>query len=261
MKVCTLMSGSSGNAIYIETAKSRVLIDAGQTGKCVAQALEQACGISPKTLDSILVTHAHRDHTQGVGILSRRFGLPVYATEGTWYEMDSLIGPVRPEHKRVIGQDKWEIGDLAIQIFPTSHDALESVGYVIEHESKRLGIATDSGVFTTRMNKELQDLDCLILESNHDTGMLKNGPYPWPLKKRIASIHGHLSNESAGDALARVIGGRTKNVILAHLSEENNRPKLALETVKEILRNRRICLDQVNITVASRYIPGAVLEI
>ena len=262
MKISTLMSGSSGNAIYIETGKTKVIIDAGQAGKRLSHALEEGCGVKACELDAILVTHAHRDHVLGAGIMSRRYDLPLYATEGTWCEMESIIGKVATERRFYIDTKKtWEIGDLKIESFPTSHDALESVGFICSNGKKRLGVATDSGVFTTRMTNALQDLDCLVLEANHDVDMLNGGPYPWSLKKRIASTLGHLSNKDAGQALLKICGEKTKNVILAHLSEENNKPSLALKTVVETLKDHQISLADVNIKVAPRHQPGPMLSI
>lgn len=262
MRITTLISGSSGNALYIETKQTRILIDAGQSGKCLSGVLQEGCGLEPGQLDAVFVTHAHRDHILGVGVLSRRYGLPIYATEGTWMEMEPLIGPICPERKEVIGVEKClEMGDIKIESFATSHDALEPVGYLCSGEGEHIGIATDSGVFTTRMGRKLQNMDCLVLEANHDPQLLMKGPYPWPLKKRIASILGHLSNEKAGQALLRTIGPRTKKVILAHLSEENNRPSLAVETVNNMLKEAQVDLGEVDIMVAPRYRPGPRINI
>ncbi|MBZ4655080.1 MAG: hypothetical protein JG781_2437 [Peptococcaceae bacterium] len=262
MNVCTLRSGSSGNAIYIETEQTRVLIDAGLSGKVLANAASQACGVDLAALDALLITHAHRDHILGAGVLARRYKLPVYATEGTWCEMSPLIGPVPPGQQYIINTDvTWEIGDLKIGAFPVSHDALEPVGYILGNGERTLGVATDSGVMTSRMEKHLRNLDVLILEANHDVELLRTGPYPWSLKKRIASILGHLSNESAGQALLRTLGGKTKKVILAHLSEENNKPALALKTVQEELALNQVNLAEVDIFVAPRYEPSPRIKI
>jgi phosphoribosyl 1,2-cyclic phosphodiesterase len=262
MKICTLMSGSSGNAIYIESGKNKILIDAGQSGKALAQALDETCGISPDMLDAVLITHAHRDHVAGAGVMSRRYKLPLYATEGTWQEMEPLVGNIAPERKRFIESgDSLEIGDIKVETFPTSHDALEPVGYICTSGRKSAGVATDSGVFTSRMARMLVNLDCLVLEANHDPELLINGKYPWPLKRRISSVLGHLSNQDAGQALLKTLGERTRKVILAHLSEENNRPGLALDSVEEVLRIHKVELEDVDIAVAPRYNPGPVVRI
>jgi phosphoribosyl 1,2-cyclic phosphodiesterase len=256
------MSGSSGNSIYIETSRAKVLIDAGNSGKAIALALNEACGKSLCDLDALLITHGHRDHIMGAGVLARKYKMPVYATEGTWSESGPLIGKIEQEQKRYINVEKsLEIGDLKIEAFPLSHDSIEPVGFHLAEGVKSLGIATDSGVYTSRMEKMLRNVDCLVLEANHDLEMLKNGPYPWPLKKRISSILGHLSNESAGQALLRTLGGNSKHVILAHLSQENNKPSLALETVIKTLEESQFSLDDVDITVAPRYKPGAEVVI
>lgn len=262
MKISTLISGSSGNAIYIETEQSKVLIDAGQTGKGLTKALEEGCHIQPGELDAIFITHAHRDHIHGAGILSRKYDLPLYATEGTWSEMAPLIGPIKPHNICYIGvADTVEMGDLCLESFPISHDALEPIGFRCSTGDKTVGIATDSGVFTARMAQLLHNVDCLVLESNHDLEMLQKGPYPWSLKKRIASVVGHLSNEDAGKALLKTLGEKTKDVILAHLSAENNKPALALQTVGDILQKNQVVLEDVNITVAPRYRPGPLYKI
>ena len=262
MKISTLMSGSSGNAIYIETAHSKVLIDAGQTGKGLAKALEEGCQTLPSELDAIFITHAHRDHIHGAGVLSRKYDLPLYATEGTWTEMAPLIGVIKPHNINYIREtEAIEMGDLVLESFPISHDALEPIGFRCSNADKTVGIATDSGVFTARMAQSLHNVDCLVLESNHDPEMLHKGPYPWSLKKRIASVVGHLSNEGAGKALLKTMGERTKEVILAHLSEENNKPALAIRTVSDILQKNQVMLKDVNITVAPRYRPGPLYKI
>jgi len=262
MKVCTLISGSSGNAIYIETARAKVMIDAGQSGKTISMALEEACCRSPQELDGLLLTHGHRDHISGVGVLARRYRLPVYATEGTWCELDSLPGKINEEQKNYLrAGESLEIGDLKIEPFPVSHDAMEPVGYLLSAGKKAVGVATDSGVFTAQMARMVTNVDGLVLEANHDLEMLKNGSYSWPLKKRISGILGHLSNDTAGNALLRIMGKNTRKVLLAHLSAENNHPDLALQTVQDILTENQVHLDEVDITVAPRYKPSAVISI
>lgn len=257
MKFCTLMSGSSGNALYVETAQTKIMIDAGKSGKALTQALEEACGRSPRELDALFISHEHRDHTIGAGVLARRYHLPLYATEGTWSEMGDQIGPIDEEQRNYISaSETLELGDLKIELFPVSHDASEPVGFLLTQGRKRLGIATDSGVFTSCMAKALKNVHCLVLEANHDPELLKNGPYPWPLKKRISGEKGHLSNQGAGLALLQTLGEETRQVVLAHLSAENNKPALALQTVEKTLEKNHFPLGEVEITVAPRYRPS-----
>jgi len=262
MKFCTLMSGSSGNALYVETPETKVLIDAGKSGKALTQALEEASGSSPQDLDALLISHEHRDHVLGAGVLARRYHLPVYATEGTWEEMNTQIGKLQEEQRHYINKNQTlELGDLKIEVFSISHDARDPIGFLLSHGRKRLGIATDSGVFTSYMAKALHNVDCLVLEANHDPELLKNGPYPWPLKQRISGEKGHLSNQGAGEALLKTLGDKTKQVVLAHLSAENNRPELALQTVEKTLEKNHFNLDEVEIIVAPRYQPGLMMSI
>jgi phosphoribosyl 1,2-cyclic phosphodiesterase len=188
---------------------------------------------------AILVTHAHRDHIAGAGVLARRLGVDVYATEGTWYEMGVTGLEIPDNQRRVIDcSEKWNVGSLSIETYPTSHDALESVGYVVRDGDDSLGIATDCGVFTTRMERALRDLRVIVLEANHDMDMLRVGKYPYYLKKRIAGINGHLSNEDAGKALRKICGDNTKQIVLAHLSQENNTWDKALDAVGSALPSK-----------------------
>ena len=252
MEYCSLMSGSWGNCHYIRAGETSILIDAGQSGSRILTNMASA-GCSPaESLSAIVVTHAHRDHITGVGILARRLGIEVYATEGTWFEMGAIAGEI-PEglRKTIDCSEKWSIGSLSLEAFPTSHDALESVGYVVRNGENALGIATDCGVFTSRMERMLRDMRLLILEANHDLDMLRTGKYPGFLKKRIAGIEGHLSNVDAGQALLRMLGDKTERVVLAHLSQENNTSDKALETVGCALAQAGPALS-----VAPRCVPG-----
>ncbi|MDR0468647.1 MAG: MBL fold metallo-hydrolase [Peptococcaceae bacterium] len=233
MDYCSLMSGSWGNCHYIRAGETSILIDAGQSGRRIlANMTEAGCGPA-ESLSAIVVTHAHSDHISGLGVLARRLGVEVYATEGTWFEMGALAGEIPDRQKKMIGcSERWAIGSLEMEAFPTSHDALESVGYVVRNSGNALGIATDSGVFTSHMERILRDMRVLVLEANHDLDMLRTGKYPRFLKKRIAGIEGHLSNDDAGQALVRVLGDHMEKVVLAHLSQENNTREKALETVR-----------------------------
>ena len=257
MEYCSLMSGSWGNCHYIEAGETSILIDAGQSGKRILANMA-AAGCRPASLlSAILVTHAHRDHIIGVGVLAGKLNLPVYATEGTWFEMGSIGARIPAELRHTIdSSEKWDIDGLSLEAFPTSHDALESVGYVVRQGKEALGIATDCGVFTSRMERVLRDMQVLVLEANHDTDMLRTGKYPYYLKKRIAGINGHLSNEDAGAALRKIAGEKTRKVILAHLSQENNTGEIAFASVSRAMPE----IGQA-LSIAPRCQPGERVDI
>jgi phosphoribosyl 1,2-cyclic phosphodiesterase len=247
------MSGSSGNAAYFESASTRLLVDGGKPGAQITHALEAYCHVKATELDALLVTHAHRDHVLGVGVLARRYKLPVYATEGTWFEMEPIVGDIPKYLRRMIGtDDRLRIGDFEIEIFETAHDALESIGCVIADGSGKVGLVTDTGVFTERMVCRLQQLDGIILEANHDLDLLRKGRYPSDLKKRISGVQGHLSNEDAARALAKISGPQIRQVILAHLSEENNTEETALAALRECL-SERLIKERLSLSVAPRH--------
>ncbi|WP_170270163.1 MBL fold metallo-hydrolase [Heliorestis acidaminivorans] len=238
MRYTTLASGSSGNATYVENKASRILVDAGLSGKKIEKGLCDL-GVDPSEIDALVVTHEHTDHVRGVGVLARRYGYKVYATEGTWKGMKKVIGKVEESQICTVKVDeKVAFQDLDMEIFPTPHDACEPIGLTFDDGKSRLGIATDVGYVTRAMGRKLLGCEALIFESNHDRKMLMEGPYPASLKRRVASKEGHLSNEEAGQVLAKLCDGGTKQIMLAHLSAENNHPALALDTVKTILQQQ-----------------------
>lgn len=238
LKYYTLASGSSGNAVYVGGSKTGVLVDAGLSGREIAGRLAEQ-KICPEDLAGVLVTHEHRDHIKGVGIISRRFDLPVYATAGTWQGMEKEIGAIAEANKRHLDIGEClEIGDLQIEVLATSHDALEPAAFAFHHREESLGLVTDTGKITASIRKNVTGCSALIMEANHDATMLRCGPYPVYLKRRVASVVGHLSNQMSGEALSELITGKTGQVVLAHLSAENNRPALALNTVTEVLKEQ-----------------------
>ncbi|MFC4766573.1 MBL fold metallo-hydrolase [Effusibacillus consociatus] len=247
LRFSVLASGSSGNAVYVETDKTRILIDAGVACKHIEAAMAEI-SVSLEDLDAILVTHEHSDHIKGIGVVARkviserrkkeydRLEVPIYATEGSWHDLHGLMKDYCEASRKVIAVgDQLEFEDLLIEPFPLSHDAREPVGYIFYHGSNKLTLATDLGYMSSRVKETVADSDAYILESNHDVNMLRVGPYPWYLKKRILSDKGHLSNEAAGEALIDIMSERTQDVLLAHLSQENNYPDLAEITVQGIL--------------------------
>lgn len=238
MRFSVLASGSTGNAIYIETDRTSLLIDVGITGK-QAEALLQEVGANPSNLQAILVTHEHVDHIKGVGVMARRYDIPIYANQKTWSELDGQIGTIAEKQKMLfeIGESK-ELGDLTIQSFGISHDAVEPMGFCLYHGNKKLSIATDLGYVSSKIKETIRGADAYIFEANHDVEMLRMSQYPWSIKRRILSDVGHLSNEAAGEALSDFLAGQAERVYLAHLSKENNMMELAKLTVKNVLEEK-----------------------
>jgi phosphoribosyl 1,2-cyclic phosphodiesterase len=253
IKFCALSSGSSGNCLFLSTGKTTVLVDAGLSGKRVEQLLGQI-NESPRSVTAILVTHDHIDHTSGVGILSRRFDLPIFANPLTWQVMEGNIGNIAPKNIREFHTGvEFNIEDLCIKPYPISHDAADPVGFTFYTGRVKIAVANDLGCVTPSVEEEIKGSSFVMLESNHDTEMLKVGSYPWHLKRRIAGEKGHLSNEDAGAALLRLADQNTKAVLLGHLSKENNYPLLALETVKGMLKQQGIEVGkEVNIDLSFR---------
>lgn len=243
MKFCSLSSGSNGNCQYLESNGSRILIDAGFSGKRVEELLK-TINVCPTTIDSILVTHEHTDHVKGVGVLSRRFDIPIYANSNTWSGMEKNIGKIKEENIKIFETEEYfELKDLTIYPISVFHDAMDPVGYIVYYKGKKVSVITDTGWVNNNIIKEIQESDLYFMESNHDVVMLREGLYPYLLKQRIMSEKGHLSNDDAGDALGRVLQGNNEVVLLAHLSQDNNVPELAIDTVREKLINQGIDVD------------------
>lgn len=243
MEFCALFSGSSGNALYVATESTRLLVDAGVSGKAVLGALE-SLGVAPDSLDAVLVTHEHSDHVRGVGILSRKLGLPVYANAPTWAAMEGMLGRMDADHVRIFDEADFRIGDIVVQPFDIPHDAASPVGYRFHAGGRCIGVATDIGYMPPDLLEDLTGCDLLLLESNHDLDMLRHGPYPYPLKRRILGNSGHLSNMACGQTLIELVKRGLRHVQLGHLSGENNRPELALGTVGSVLQSAGIIAGQ-----------------
>jgi phosphoribosyl 1,2-cyclic phosphodiesterase len=255
MKVCVLASGSKGNAIYVANEKTAVLIDAGMSGAEIEKRLGSR-GIDPETLDAVVVSHEHGDHIQGVGVLSRRLKIPVYATEPTLTATNGRLGAVGDVRHFEPGTG-FNVGSLNLRPFPLSHDAVDPVGFTIHSNGTKIGIATDLGVATQLVCHHLKGCRLLVLEANHDVKMLEAGPYPWELKQRIRSRTGHLSNEASRDLLGEIADAHLEHVIVAHVSEKNNRPSRALSVVMEASTHPTTlfslaCQDKASDTVTLR---------
>lgn len=231
----SLFSGSSGNASCVQGGDQCLLVDAGLAGKTVLAALGEI-GVRGDYLTGILVTHEHTDHIRGVGVLSRKFDIPVYASTGTWQAMEGQIGELPFRNRRLFQPNEdFYLGDIAVTPFSIPHDAREPVGYSFTLRGRKISVATDLGYVSKVVMDRLDGSEMVLIESNHDLDMLRTGPYPQSLKRRILGKTGHLSNGDCGAALYPLVQSGLKCAYLGHLSRENNRPELAFQTVCESL--------------------------
>ena len=239
---CSLASGSKGNCYLLASHRSRILIDAGISAKSIINILS-GLNILPESLNGIIVTHEHGDHISGVRVLSRRYDIPVYANEKTMEEILLRNSDLGSKNVRTFKtSENFYIGDIDISPFSTPHDSVDSVGFCLYNGNKKITIATDLGHINQKIMNAAANSDLLVLEANHDLNMLVNGSYPQTLKKRIQGKYGHLSNEACGRALAELCRTNLRQIILAHLSDENNHPDLAHKTVCGILESNGIAV-------------------
>ena len=238
MHFSVLASGSTGNAFFIETEKQAFLVDAGLSGKAM-EGLFSEIGRDMSKLTGILVTHEHSDHIKGLGVVARKYKLPIYANAKTWQAMERSIGEISTEQKFLFEMEQVKtFGDLDIESFGVSHDAAEPMFYAFHHEGKKVVIITDTGYVSDRMKGIISNADAYVFESNHDVSMLRMGKYPWSIKRRILSDIGHVSNEDAALAMYDVVGDNTKRIYLAHLSLDNNMKDLARMSVEQTLKSK-----------------------
>ena len=256
MRLCLLASGSKGNCLFLETDSCRLLIDAGLSGR-EAQARLAAIGVAPESLDGILITHEHSDHIRGVGTLARRLKIPVLVASRTHEASRHVIGKVN-----IIEFDPgtaFTFKGVAIDPFPITHDACDPVGFRIEGGEGCIGFATDLGIATRLTCEKLKGCRALVLEFNHDEEMLQNGPYPWHLKQRIRSRHGHLSNSEGAQLLEELLHPGLEGVFLSHLSEVNNDPALAMTAAHGLMARQNLCAP--GLFLGNQYQPSGVLDI
>ena len=244
---CNLYSGSSGNSTYVATENTKILVDAGVSCNKIIKALEEI-NVELDDIDAIIITHEHTDHTSGLKIISKKYHIPIFANAKTWKMMQSLDISENLQFKFSTNTD-FEIGDFRIHPFSIPHDAADPCGFSIYAEDKKITVSTDIGHITDGVLHQMENSDILLLEANYDEETLKCGPYPYQLKKRIMSDDGHLSNESASKEISYLSKNNVSNIVLGHLSKENNFPELAYQTVlNELQENGNIC----NLSVASR---------
>ena len=257
----SLYSGSSGNCLLVQTSNTKILIDAGESGKKISSALS-SLDIEPSSIDAILVTHEHSDHIKGLGIFSKKYDIPVFANSKTW---DCIVKQTDKIDEKNINkftiEENFEIGDLKIHPFKIPHDAANPCGFNIVHNNKKLSIATDIGHITSNIAHKLEDSSFVLLESNYDPEILKCSSYPYLLKQRIAGPNGHLPNLEAAKTISFLMNSGLKEVMLGHLSKENNFPELAYKTVvNELIDNQKDC-SKIKISVASRSNPSPIVKI
>ena len=239
MKISILASGSKGNCTYIETNSTKTLIDVGMSNLYIEKKLI-SLGINPNDINNVFITHPHVDHIAGLKVFIKKHNPTVYLTEKMYQELKSDI------QNYVIIEDKIIIDDLIIDYFKTSHDAIDSVGYIFKNNDKEFVYVTDTGYISLKNLKKITNKDFYAFESNHDVNLLMNNPhYPYQIKQRILGDKGHLSNNQCREYLKKIIGDRTKYVILAHLSEQNNDKELALNNLKDI-KNIKIMIAMQN---------------
>lgn len=228
-----LASGSKGNAVYVANEETSLLLDSGLSGVEIERRLS-AINVNPSDLDAIVVSHEHADHVRGVGVLSRRYDLPVYISRKTCRAATSQLGNIKTFQHFECGTG-FSINSLHVHPFSISHDADDPAGFTFQSNGAKAGIATDLGIATNMVKEHLRDCGILILEANHDPEMLMTGTYPWPVKQRIKGRSGHLSNEDSRNLLSALFHQNLSHVVLAHLSEENNTPEKAMATVGQAL--------------------------
>lgn len=251
VKFQSFLSGSSGNSTFITDDTTNILADCGANGKYMESCFLRL-GVNPKRLNAIFISHEHTDHISGAGIISRRYDVPIYATAGTWAEMEGVLGKIAEKNKKIISPETpVTIGNIEVLPFSVPHDAAQPVCYSFSDDECKFTVATDMGYVTEELLKNLKGSDFAIIEANHDEQMLKKGRYPYPLKKRILGENGHLSNESAANLCEILAESGTKSFWLGHLSLENNTPKLAYDAVSEKLN--KLNKKDVSLCVLPRY--------
>ena len=256
-KFCNLYSGSSGNCSLVETENTKILVDAGVTSKKIREGLE-TIGKSINQIDAVIITHEHSDHVKGLQVLCKNNNIPIYANSHTFSMMKQVIPE---EQKKYFNTNEYfEIKDLRIYPFSIPHDAADPCGFSIYHDKNKISIATDIGHMEDKIIDNLAGSDYILLESNYEPNMLKCSRYPYQLKKRILGENGHLSNEDAANTISTLVKLGVSNFSLGHLSEENNLPELAYQTVmEEIMKNTYS--DKLRLNVCDRYKPNDEIDI
>lgn len=257
---CSLYSGSSGNCSFVQTDTTKILIDAGESAKKIGEALS-SIGVEPTSIDAILITHEHSDHVKGLGIFSKKFHVPVYANLETWEAMPKQKEKMEDTNICTFTFDTFQIGDITVHPFSIPHDAANPCGFNLYHQDKKMSIATDIGHMSEDIIQHLTNSSFLLLEANYEPEILKCSSYPYLLKERIKGPNGHLSNSDAGKTISYLMDYGLQNVMLGHLSKENNFPELAYKTVVEELMEHHKMEDSLHLSVAKRYEVSPMIDV
>lgn len=261
LKFCSLYSGSSGNSLLVETSNTKILIDVGESAKKISSALS-SMEIEPSEIDAILITHEHSDHVKGLGTFSKKYDIPVYANSKTWDAMPEQSEKINSKNiKKFTIEENFEIGDLKIHPFKIPHDAANPCGFNIFNNNTKISVATDIGHMTSNIIHKLEDSSFLLLEANYDPNILKCSSYPYLLKQRIAGPNGHLPNEEAGKTISFLMKSGLTQVMLGHLSKENNFPELAYKTVVDELIESKLDFSKIKVDVATRNNPSKIVDV
>lgn len=261
LNFCSLYSGSTGNCLFVESENTKILVDSGMSCKKEEQALEKL-NLDPSSINAIIVTHEHIDHVQSLGTISKKYNIPVFATQKTWDAMPMQKDKINPNNQKVFQtSDYFEIGDLKIIPFSTPHDAVDSCGFNIFNNNDKISIATDLGNMTCNILSKLEGSKFVLLESNYEPELLKCCSYPFSIKSRIAGPTGHLSNIIAGKTISHLLGTGLNSVMLGHLSKESNFPELAYKTVVNELIENNYNENSLKLSVANRNDISKVINI
>ena len=257
---CSLYSGSSGNCSFVQTNNTKILIDVGESAKKIGEALE-SINVEPSSIDAILITHEHSDHVKGLSVFSKKFQIPVYANLETWNAMPKQKEKIDENNIHIFNFDKFSIGDIEVKPFSIPHDAANPCGFNLYHDNKKMSIATDIGHMNKEVINNLTNSSFILLEANYEPEILKCSSYPYLLKERIKGPNGHLSNLDAGKTISYLMNYGLNNVMLGHLSKENNFPELAYKTVVEELMENNIAETSLHLSVASRFEVSPIIDV
>lgn len=260
LRFCPLFSGSEGNCCFFEIENRRYLIDAGFSGKKIESNLKEI-GVEPSSIDLIFLTHEHIDHIKGAGVLSRRYNIKICTNIETLKASYKKLGEIKNENIVLIGTEKkhkFSLFDL--YTLEISHDCVRGMGFVFDTDYGKITILTDTGIITNKMKEKIYGSKIFYFEANHDVNMLKNGPYDYNLKQRILSDFGHISNVTSGNVLSEVVTDKCKKVYLGHLSETNNKEKLAYDEVYNILESKNV-IQYTNLEVSKKFENSSLTEV